>query len=183
LAFSEGKPVKKQSSALIRKTAHDVKSALEYAQTIVSTVREPLVVLDAELRIISANDAFYRFFSLKPEMTEGQLIFDIGNRQWDIPELRQLLEEILPKNTSFESFEMDHDFPGLGRCVMILNARRMHDDGDQTQRILLAMEDITGRKRLEHEMVSSELRYRRLFETAQDGILILDAEKRRNHRR
>jgi diguanylate cyclase (GGDEF)-like protein/PAS domain S-box-containing protein len=142
----------------------------------VATIREPLLVLDASLKIVGANNSFYKLFSVKPQETEGRLVYKICNNQWDIPKLRELLEEILPKNTSFSDFEVEHDFPQIGRRTMILNARRIHDGGSKTHRILLAIEDITERKRIEQEKTSSELRYRRLFETAQDGILILDAE-------
>jgi PAS domain S-box-containing protein len=166
--------MKRESAGANEQPVKELREALEYAETIIGTVREPLIVLDANLRILSANAAFYRLFLVKPEETEGKLIFDIGNRQWDIPKLRQLLEEILPKNTTFEDFEVEHDFPHLGRRVMVLNARRIHD-GPKTQRMLLAIEDVTDRKRAEQQMQTSELRYRRLFETAQDGILILNA--------
>jgi diguanylate cyclase (GGDEF)-like protein/PAS domain S-box-containing protein len=115
-------------------------------------------------------------FSVKPQDIEGKPIFEIGDSQWDIPKLRELLQEILPANTSFSDFEVEHDFPKIGRCTMILNARRIHDGRTKTHRILLAIEDITERKRIEQEKASSEMRYRRLFETAQDGILILNAE-------
>jgi diguanylate cyclase (GGDEF)-like protein/PAS domain S-box-containing protein len=112
---------------------------------------------------------------VNPQETEGRLIYEIGNNQWDIPKLRELLQEILPRNTSFSDFQVEHDFPQIGRREMILNARRIHK-GAKTHRILLAIEDITAQKRIEQEKTSSELRYRRLFETAQDGILILNAE-------
>ena len=113
---------------------------------------------------------------------EGKLIYEICNGQWNVPKLRGLLEDILPQNTSLDDFELDHEFPGLGRRSMLLNARRIHDGVSKEQKILLAIEDITDRKRVEHEMVSSELRYRRLFETAQDGILILNAQSGGNYR-
>jgi PAS domain S-box-containing protein len=147
--------------------------ALDYAKNIISTIREPLIVLDANLRIISSNQSFYRTFLTSPEKTEGKLIYEVANRQWDIPKLRELLENILPNNTSFENYVVEHDFSELGRRVMLLNARRIHDGGFKTQKILLAIEDITERTQMEREKASSELRYRRLFETAQDGILIL----------
>jgi PAS domain S-box-containing protein len=155
-------------------SAEQLQEALEYSESIISTIREPLVVLDSNLRIISVNRSFYREFLVTQEETEGKLIYEVANGQWNIPKLRELLENILPKNTSFENYEVDHEFPNLGRRIMILNARRIHDGG-KTDKILLAIEDITKRKLMEKEMTSSELRYRRLFETAQDGILILDA--------
>jgi PAS domain S-box-containing protein len=158
------------------RTPQQVQEALDYAENIVSTIREPLLVLDNNLQIITASKSFYLTFSVSPVETEGKLIYEVGNGQWNIPRLRELLETILPKNTSFENYEVDHEFPDLGRRIMLLNARRIHNGVDKTQKILLAIDDITDRKRIEYEMTSSELRYRRLFETAQDGILILNAE-------
>lgn len=158
------------------RTASQLKEALDFAENIISTIREPLLVLGPDFRIISANKSFYRQFSTTPDDTEGKFIYELGDGQWDIPGLRELLEDLLPKNTSFEGYEVEHDFPGLGRRTMLLNARRLHDGGQETQRILLAIEDITARRQLEYEMTTSELRYRRLFETARDGILILNAE-------
>jgi len=127
-----------------RKRAEEaLREAHEYAQGIVDTVREPLVVLDADLRVISANRSFYRAFKVTAEETKGQLIYEFGNRQWDIPELRELLEQILPENTKFDDFRVEHEFPALGRRVMLLNARRIYWSGQKTERILLAIEDIT----------------------------------------
>jgi len=150
--------------------------ALEYAESILATIREPLIVLDADLRIISANQSYYSLFSVNPEDTEGKLIYEISNGQWDIPKLRKLLEQIIPRNTYFNDFEIEHIFPKIGNRKLLFNARRLHNGNRQSEKILLAIEDTTERKRLEHEIISSELRYRRLFETAQDGILLLDAK-------
>ena len=117
-----------------------------YAESIVRTVREPMVVLNGDLRVVSANPSFYRTFKVTPKETEGQLLYDLGNRQWDIPDLRHLLEEILPKDTQVEDFLVEHDFPEIGRRRMLLNARRVAQDGPSKQLILLAMEDVTDRK-------------------------------------
>ena len=102
-----------------------VQEAREYAESIVDTVREPLIVLDADLKVVSANRAFYQTFKTKPAETEGQLIYDIGNQQWNIPNLRELLEDILPRNASFDNYEVEHDFPYIGKRTMLLNARRI----------------------------------------------------------
>jgi len=126
-----------------------VEEAREYAEGIVETVREPLVVLDAELRVISANPSFYRTFKVAPEESEGRLIYELDNRQWDIARLRELLEQILPQNTRFYDFEVEHDFPAIGRRTMLLNARRIYREDNKTQMILLAIEDITERKQAE----------------------------------
>jgi PAS domain-containing protein len=121
-----------------------VKAAQEVAESIVNTVREPLIVLDGDLRIISANNAFYNMFQVIKEDTEKVLIYEIGNRQWDIPKLRKLLEDILPKNTYFNDYEVDHSFPAIGHKTMVLNARRVIAGGGQVPMILLALEDITN---------------------------------------
>jgi two-component system, chemotaxis family, CheB/CheR fusion protein len=121
-------------------------AAQQYAENIVETVREPLLVVDAGLRVVSANRAFYDFFQVQPEETTGKLIFDLGQSQWDIPELRRLLQEILPKKTTLQDFRVEHDFPGIGRRNMLLNARRMEHQGNSALLILLALEDVTGKK-------------------------------------
>src|SRR5712692_10628302 len=149
--------------------------AFAYLESIVDTVREPLIVLSKQLRVKTANRSFYRTFQVTPTQTETCCIYDLGNGQWNIPRLRTLLEEILSQDKSFESFDVDHEFPGIGRKSMLLNARRLHREG-HTELILLAIEDITEPRHKEDELKASEVRYRRLFETAQDGILILDGE-------
>ena len=129
-----------------------VQEARKYAEGIVETVREPLMVLDADLRIISANRSFYRTFKVAPAETVGQFIYDLGNQQWDIPRLRELLEDILPKNTTFDDFEVEHEFLTIGRKTMLLNARRIYQEVNKTQMILLAIEDITERKQAEEKL-------------------------------
>jgi PAS domain S-box-containing protein len=140
-----------KEAAKRKKAELAIETAREYAESIVATVREPLIVLDGDLRVVSANRSFYRVFAVKPEETEGQLVYDLGNRQWDIPKLRELLEEIIPKNNTFDGFEMEHDLPNIGRRIMILNARRIYREADKTQLILLAIEDVTDRVRAEQE--------------------------------
>jgi two-component system CheB/CheR fusion protein len=130
-----------------RKRAEQMeRDARIYAQSIVDTVRESLLVLDNDLRVISANPSFYDTFQVSPEETENKFIYDIGNSQWDIPRLKELLEELIPRDTQFKNFEVDHVFPGIGRKVMLLNARRIYQEGVSIERILLAIEDITERK-------------------------------------
>jgi PAS domain-containing protein len=104
-----------KSETDLKKAERAVQETREYAESIVETVREPLLVLDADLKIISANHSFYQTFKVIPEETKGQLLYDLGNGQWDIPKLRQLLEKILPKNNIFEDFKVEHDFPTIGR--------------------------------------------------------------------
>ena len=134
-----------------RATDRAVGEALEYAEALVDTAREPLVVLDGDLRIHSANRSFYQVFKVKPEETLGEFIFDLGNRQWYIPKLRELLEEILPQNTKFNGFEVEHDFESIGKKVMLLNARRIARESEGTELILLAIEDITDRKQAQEQ--------------------------------
>ncbi|MBF0099927.1 MAG: sigma 54-interacting transcriptional regulator [Desulfobacterales bacterium] len=122
------------------------KSFMEIFDNFLCSVREPLVVLDSNLKVIKATDSFYRIFNVKPEETEGILIYHLGNRQWDIPRLRELLEDILPKNSMFNDFEVEHNFETIGRKIMHLNARRIYKKMSQTQFILLAIEDVTDRE-------------------------------------
>ena len=117
-----------------------------YAQAIVDTVREPLVILDGDLRVQSASQSFYSFFQVAPEVTQGRLIYELGSEQWNIPALRELLGGILPKNSTFDGFEVEHEFPHLGKRKILLNARRIRRKGDGPQLILLAMEDITEKR-------------------------------------
>ena len=131
---------KQKASELISAQARD------YAQSIIQTVREPLVVLNDQLRVISANKSFYNVFKAKPAETENKLIYDLGNNQWDIPELRKLLEHILSENVEFNDFEVAHNFTKIGHKKMLLNARRIHRGDEGTETILLAIEDITNRK-------------------------------------
>ena len=114
------------------------KAARIMAEGIVDTVREPLMVLNGKLKIISASRSFYHEFKTTLEDTVGQQLYDLGNREWDIPKLRELLETILPNNNSFEGYVVEHDFP-TGHQRMLLNARRIVDSIDATQMILLAI--------------------------------------------
>ncbi len=119
------------------------KTSREVAEAIIETVHEPLVVLDEELRVVSANKSFYDTFKANTRETEGQFFYDLGERQWDIPKLRQLLEEILPKNTGIKDFEVENDFPKIGRRKMLLNARRVLQAFGKSELILLVMKEIT----------------------------------------
>ncbi len=128
----------------IKKLEQATQYARSFAENIIETIIEPLLVLDADLRVISANQSFYRTFHVKPTETEGQLLYDLGNRQWDIPQLRKLLEDILKENTEFKGYQIEHDFPEIGHRKMLLNARRIKSD-ENRELILLAIEDITNR--------------------------------------
>jgi two-component system, chemotaxis family, CheB/CheR fusion protein len=134
----------KQLEESLRQRQGELQAARDFAQSIIATIREPLLVLDGELRIISASRSFYRLFQVKPAETEGRLFYEIAQGQWDIPALRQLLEDILPQKTQFDEFRVEHDFPGIGHKVLLLNARQIISEERRMSLILLAMEDISG---------------------------------------
>jgi len=119
-----------------------VQEARELAEGIVDTVREPLIVLDKKLKIVSASRAFYTMFKSTPADTVGRHLYELGNRQWDIPALRELLDNILPRDQAFDSYPVECSFPVIGRRRMLLNARRLVSKSGM-QLILLAMEEAT----------------------------------------
>jgi two-component sensor histidine kinase len=122
------------------------------AQAIVNTLREPLLVLDKNLRVIAASRSFYLTFKVERQDVQGRPVYALGNGQWDIPELRILLEEILPRDTAIEAYEVEQDFGAIGRRTMLLNARAVFNENNAHTRILLAIEDITERRAAEQEM-------------------------------
>ena len=116
-----------------------------YIKTVVDVVREPILILDKSFHVLAANEPFYSTFQVDSKETEKKLVYDLGDGQWNIPALKKLLEDILPKNTFFKGFEVAHDFPSIGRKVMILNARQIHFKGSEAFQpiILLAIEDVS----------------------------------------
>lgn len=149
----------------------------DFAYSIVETLREPLLILDADLRVAQANRAFYRTFQVSPQETEGQCLYELGDGQWDIPRLRTLLDDILPQRSVFDDVEVADDFPGIGPKVMLLNARRLREAGGE--RILLAIEDVTERRRLEAERGELETRFTTLIKDLRDhAIFTLDLDGR-----
>ncbi len=132
-----------------KKSADD---ALEYVESIINTVRDPLIVLDQDLRVIKVSRSFYDVFKVIPEETVGQLIYDLGNKQWDIPVLRELLETILTGRAAFDNYEVEHDFTTIGKRIMLLNARQIHRVMGKDRIILLSIEDITDPKLLEDKI-------------------------------
>ena len=148
-----------------------------YAQNIVDTVREPLLILDATLRVRSANRAFYQTFHVSPGETEGRLIYKLGNGQWDIPDLRTLLEDIVPESSVFDDFELEHTFPAIGRRIMLLNARQL-EAGQHGELLVLAMEDVTERRRSEADLKAIETYAQNIVDTVREPLLILDATLR-----
>ncbi len=144
-----------------------------FAQDVFDTVREPLIVLDAAMRVRSANTAFYGTFRVAPEETENRLIYELGNGQWDIPALRTLLEDIVPKSSVFNDFLLEHDFPHLGQRIMLLNARKLH-----SELVLLAMEDVTERRRAQQLLDQIESYAQDVVDTVREPLLILDSSLR-----
>jgi two-component system cell cycle sensor histidine kinase PleC len=136
--------------------------ARELSESIINTIREPLIALDQDLRVVSVSRSFYEVFKVKPEETVGQLIYDLGNRQWDIPKLRELLEDILPKKVAFDNYEVEHNFATIGRRIMLLNARQIQRVMGKERIILLAIEDITARREIENGLKKAHNRLKEL---------------------
>lgn len=142
----KGTVAQKKSLLAFHSTLNEMLTdSYNYAQAIIETIHEPLLVLDENFRIRSASKSFYKKFLVNEEKTEGKLLFELGNKQWDIPELHSLLEEVISKNENFNDFEVTHKFPHIGKKIMLLNARRMVRKIDHRQFILLAIDDITER--------------------------------------
>ena len=121
------------------------------AEAIVDTVREPLVVLDRDLRVIAASRSFYRTFAAEPRNTQGRKLYELGDGQWNIPALRTVLEDVIPKRLTVEAYEVEHEFPAIGRRVMLLNARQVFDENGLGSALLVAIEDVTQRRDSERE--------------------------------
>jgi len=153
-----------------------IQDAREYAENIVETVREPLVVLNFDLKVLTANHSFYDTFAVTSEETNGHFLYDLGNRQWDIPKLRVLVEEILPLDTVINGYEVEHDFPGIGRKTILLNARQIFRENIGSRIILLAMEDITERKQLEMEIQDAREYAENIVETMREPLVVLNSE-------
>src|ERR1700731_4694051 len=119
------------------------------AQAIVDTVREPLLVLDKDLRVLAASRSFYLAFRVAPTTTQGRLLYTLGDGQWDIPKLRLLLEKIVPEQGVMEDYEVEHAFPDIGKRTMLLNARKVFYEENPHTTLLLGIEDVTERRALE----------------------------------
>jgi two-component sensor histidine kinase len=155
------------------------------AQGIVDTVREPVLVLDKALRVVAASRSFYSAFKVSPEDTKGRLLYALGDGQWDIAKLRVLLEKIIPEKGVMESYEVEHEFPGLGHRTMRLNARQIFYEGGADTTILLGIEDVTARRILEREKdeLLKQFEEARAFaqaivDTVRDPFLVLDIDLR-----
>lgn len=178
-----------------------VKQVNEYLEGIINTVREPLLILDSKLRVISANRSFYQSFKLSPEETEDCFLYELDSGQWNIPDLKPLLQDVFLTNRGFDDFEIEASFKNIGSRIMLLNAKRMQKKGksmqspnsmrnrrmllnatgvqssvDSDAMVLLAIEDITDRKHAEIKLRSSEEKYSTLVEKGNDGIVIFQNE-------
>jgi two-component system, chemotaxis family, CheB/CheR fusion protein len=140
----------------LKQTEKEIKEARDSAEAIISASSAPLVVLDADLQVQRANDAFYNTFKVSPDVTEGRLIYDLGNRQWDIPQLRQLLEDIIPRNSVFNDYEVTHEFQTIGKRTMLLNARRLDNHEGGSKRILIGIDDVTERLEARAAIMAAE---------------------------
>ena len=145
-----------------------------FYKDIIETIREPVLVLDSDLRVLHTNQSFNNTFKVTAQETVGNLIYDLGSRQWDIPKLHTLLDEILPRTKMFNDYQVDHVFPAIGKRTMLLNARQIINSPEKQQLILLAIEDITDRIIFEQTLQTTKEHFRRVFETTKEGILLID---------
>ncbi|EKV25977.1 Chemotaxis protein methyltransferase CheR [Caenispirillum salinarum AK4] len=151
--------------------------ARAYAEAIVRTVSQPLLVLGGDLTVETANPAFYRTFRSSPAETEGQRLYDIGNGQWNIPRLRDLLEQILPEQREVADFRVEHAFPEIGRRTMLLSARRMERPG-RPERILVAIDDITEREHARKQLEAQKEFSDKVIDASREALLVLDTDLR-----
>ncbi len=129
-----------------KSTSEKLESTVRFSQAIIDTLRDPFLVLDDFLRVRTANQAFYDTFNVRPAETEGSFLYNLGDGQWNIPRLKELLEQVLPRDARFQNFEVEHDFPRVGRMTFRLNARRLDEGDADRSSILLAMENVTERE-------------------------------------
>ncbi|MBE9529656.1 MAG: PAS domain-containing protein [Proteobacteria bacterium] len=153
-----------------------IKETREHAERIVAIIREPLLVIDADLKVVFANKSFYQVFKVTPQETDGRLLYELGNRQWDIPKLRELIEDILLMNTTFNGYEVEHEFEHIGRRMMQLNARRISGEANKIPLIFLTIEDVTEFKRTKNEFRKSKTMLQSIFDGISDPLILLGKE-------
>ncbi|HQR88221.1 MAG TPA: PAS domain-containing protein, partial [Caulobacter sp.] len=146
------------------------------SKDLIDTLRSALVVLDEGLRVKSANRSFYALFQVQQAETEGRLIYDLGNRQWDIPALRELLERIIPRDEAIEGYEVDHHFEGIGRRTLLLNARKVYRPADHTMSLLLAIDDITAEREASRDSERAWRLAQTIVDTVRDPLVILEGD-------
>ncbi len=151
-------------------------TARDYAEAIISNIREPLLVLDASLRIKTANQTFYKTFRVYEPEIEGVLIYELSHKQWDIPELRTLLEKLLPEKSAINDFELIHTFPNIGKRIMLLNAREILTEYSTQKFILLSIEDITERKEAQEVLLKSGEHFKNLVVGLPAAVYSCDAQ-------
>ena len=153
-------------------------NTIQFAENIINTIREPLLLLDKDLRVLNASRSFCDLFQVSSDETVGTLIYNLGNHQWNIPKLKELLETILHEKTTFDDFEVEHDFSDIGNRIMLLNARQIERAIGQEKIILLAIEDITERKRTEKALKTSEELFRVASESLTDIVFDWDIKEK-----
>ncbi len=162
-----------KASTELAETKLSEDEALEYSESSISATRGSLIFLDHDLRVVFASRSFYEFFKATQEETLGQLIYNLGNKQWNIPEFLSLLKTILPEKTAFNNFEVSHDFDVIGRRIMLLNARQMQRQSGQERIILLGIEDITESKKAENVLTPPQRNYEIFFDNCGDFLFVL----------
>lgn len=162
----------------LRASEQETKRARDYAEATLRTSPVPLLVLEHDFRVHTANDAFYHTFQVNPAETHGRLVYELGNGQWNIPKLRELLERILPQHTVFTNFEVTHKFESIGHRTMLLHARRMDNDSERSERMVLVIEDITERKRAEKALLDAKGYAESIISGSPFGLYVVDADFR-----
>jgi PAS domain S-box-containing protein len=147
-----------------------IQESRDYAEAIVETVREPLIILSGDLRVVTANQAYYRNFGVTPEAIENRSFYELQNGLWNIPRLRELLKDILAKNSVFNDFEVSYDVASVHPRILLINARTVISQDPDAHLILLAIEDVTKRRQAQEALRESEKRYHSLFENMLDGF-------------
>jgi PAS domain S-box-containing protein len=161
--------------------ASDLESSNELAEAMIFTIRQPLLVLDTDLRVIRANPSFFRTFQVAPEDTVGRLIYELGNRQWEIPALRKLLEKVIPESGYVEDYKLAYDFQSIGRKVMLLNARRIKGEHERPHLILLAISDVTELEQARFELEGQREYSEKIIDSLRQALLVLDWDLRVKH--